>query len=356
MRFFKSAIFPLAALALWSCERPEIEGPALEELYGPFAVNENLVASETNADFSQGDVFFTADFARRVNWELHIEGQTSGGVKIIKGRSSSLDQTNAVWNGTTTLFPLLEAGEEVKCYLKITSLEEGESFTSDTVMMTIDQAVNYNRLGAVPIEDFNGQLNDSTTLESHGAWANPTLSFIGAFEGSSFLRISLATITWDYFIAGFVMKNDSANYFPIKKSNEQMYLNFALKGDANGDPNTEVIISIGEDDDGDGKNGRTWNATTGTYDPSTDDNRAYSFKMGDISEWTWMSIPYGSDDANTGFATDCGEGGCEGNGRIDINKITNITFTVIQDDLEAELNQVEVDMVYVSFGGPLEGY
>ena len=62
----------IIAVIFFSCTRDtdEFEGPALDDLYGGFAVLEGLDISNRNVDFSANEnTFFTARFSKNVDWE-----------------------------------------------------------------------------------------------------------------------------------------------------------------------------------------------------------------------------------------------------------------------------------------------
>ena len=57
-------------LVLFSCHKKDskIDGPSLEDLYGPFSVESPLAASLDSVDFASGEtVYFTAYFQKHLN-------------------------------------------------------------------------------------------------------------------------------------------------------------------------------------------------------------------------------------------------------------------------------------------------
>ena len=100
----------ITALAFQGCKvDEEFEGPSLTDLYGSFAILEEFDITDRSVNFSENETTtFTATFNKNVSWKLEIKGLSSGAIKEITGFSSQLDATNALWNGSTTVLPMLD--------------------------------------------------------------------------------------------------------------------------------------------------------------------------------------------------------------------------------------------------------
>ena len=93
-----------------SCEKDKIEGPSLNDLYGELTILEPLSIIGDSADFSVGEnMYFTASFSKQVDWKIKIKGLTSGSVKIILGKSNTINQSNSTWDGNSTQLPFFIA-------------------------------------------------------------------------------------------------------------------------------------------------------------------------------------------------------------------------------------------------------
>jgi hypothetical protein len=105
-------------LFFYGCKPPStIEGPELSQLYGQFGISSPLKLSTSTADFATGStVVFSLGLTKINDWNITITGLNTGAKKILSGKSSTLDVTNAVWNGSTTFFPVF--GVE-KCAIQI---------------------------------------------------------------------------------------------------------------------------------------------------------------------------------------------------------------------------------------------
>ena len=89
----------------YSCEKSNIEGPSLNDLYGDLNIDESLEAVGDGADFSVGEsIYFTAKFSKQVDWTIRIEGKNSGSIKLITGNSNYINESNSSWTGGLTIF------------------------------------------------------------------------------------------------------------------------------------------------------------------------------------------------------------------------------------------------------------
>ena len=61
------------------CDRPDSEGPSLDELFGQFEVLDSLSLTTHTPDFSVGDVVgFACEFSKPVDWTLRSWGRNLG--------------------------------------------------------------------------------------------------------------------------------------------------------------------------------------------------------------------------------------------------------------------------------------
>ena len=129
----KRSFFILSLLVVASCshETDNFDGPNLVDRFGPFNVVTDLDVSQPTVDFAAGEtVFFTAEFNKNIAWVLEITGRESGAVKRIEGFDKSVNASNALWNGGTTVLPLFRS--EI-CDVVLTIPEVPEYMGSATV-------------------------------------------------------------------------------------------------------------------------------------------------------------------------------------------------------------------------------
>ena len=155
----------IAGTVLLACRKEEVnktDGPNLTDIYGTFEVVTTLAASQNSVDFSAGQtVYFTCETTTIKEWKISITGQTSGANKIITGTGKSLNASSALWDGSTTTFPMFRA-ETCDVMLTFT----GEEDTLYTTVVVTAPKVNQGFL----IADFeNGWDNDWSTFVQSGA-------------------------------------------------------------------------------------------------------------------------------------------------------------------------------------------
>jgi len=133
INFFYLAFVFLLIFGISSCshDKDTFDGPSLVDRFGPFTSLSDLTVSQPTIDFAAEEtVFFEAEFNKNVAWVLEITGSVSGSVKRIEGFSSTLDESNATWDGGTTELPLFR--NEV-CNVVLTVPEEPDYLGTTTV-------------------------------------------------------------------------------------------------------------------------------------------------------------------------------------------------------------------------------
>ena len=71
-----------------------------------------------STDFSiNQNTYFETSFTKQVDWKIKIKGLNSGSVKIISGNQIYIDQSNSLWDGSSTKIPFF-LGEE-DCYVEL---------------------------------------------------------------------------------------------------------------------------------------------------------------------------------------------------------------------------------------------
>ncbi|MFT4680069.1 MAG: hypothetical protein ACI9HG_002189, partial [Flavobacteriales bacterium] len=68
-------IFSLVLLALTSCRKDEdeiVDGPNLNDLFGPFSIVEDIVINRTMVDFpNDGLVYYSGELSKNTDWFIY---------------------------------------------------------------------------------------------------------------------------------------------------------------------------------------------------------------------------------------------------------------------------------------------
>lgn len=236
-------IIPLLVI-LASCKREgkPYEGPSLEDLNGPFGMVKPFAASKQAADFSKGEtITFGAEFTKQCDWTITIYGDLSKARKIITGKSRQLTPANALWDGTTTLFPAFRT-EPCRAVLKVEGVSDS---------FTLNLGVNGVRVPqGLVIADFEGGLNAkwNTFIQSGLNMDFRVKSDNQSVQGQNYLNMA-GTVSWDWLI-GLIDFPASAYGSPtlsLTNIPEDVYFNCLIFGDATPNP-SRVLFQFKEDD------------------------------------------------------------------------------------------------------------
>lgn len=277
MKTMTKYILALTAVLLIgiACERKtETLGPNLSDLYGDFQVFEDFDVSSKEADFTSENINFSARFSKSVDWEIHIIGQTSGATKVLTGKSKIIDQTNSVWNGSTTLLPMFKT-ETCNAILSIP--EEG---FGDTILgINIDSTkVNDGFI----IADFEDGINPGWDIfiQSGGDMKFIIENSDSSAEAFHYYNMG-GEVNFDWLI-GYIYFPASAygeTHYPLNPNPDNVYYNVFLDKPA-GITNEVVLFQFLEDENGDG-----------VHDGSSED--MYSLELRGLeANWQHISIKY----------------------------------------------------------------
>ncbi|MFT4661528.1 MAG: hypothetical protein ACI8XB_001805, partial [Patiriisocius sp.] len=239
----------LGLLVLISCKRddPEFIGPSLANVFGPFDVLEDFDITDRQVDFLGGEsTTFTAIFSKEVDWEVHITGLETGGVKSIAGFGSVLDASNALWNGTTTSLPLFNI-ETCAVELRI---------PSDTILILDTLEVISNRVAdGFIIADFeDGMINAGWTgfVQSGADMSFNITDDVVPGQGNKYYDMG-GEVDWDWLIGliDFPATAYGADAFDLNPNPGAVYFNVMLYLPPNIN-NELVLFQFREDDNGDG--------------------------------------------------------------------------------------------------------
>jgi len=314
------------------CEKVNIEGPSLNDLYGELNIIESLNIIGDSADFSIGEsIYFTASFSKQVDWRIRIKGINSGSVKIISGKSNEINQSNSLWNGSSSQLPLFIAED---CNVELTF-----EMHDDTIYnhLTIQNERLYNDGNSVLISNYEKGFNPNFT-SFFQAGCTKQLTIGGAGQGINYLQ-QYGTCSWDWLI-GYIDYYSTFWFDQQELVNDpnEVYFNIMIKGDSTISPITNLANSLFklefyEDENGDGY-----------YDANTEDRYDYEFDV-DWNGWRMISICY-NDVEKLVLATSGGD--AVRNPR----KISNVR-TLLLANPESGYAKADVDFLIWSIGSPI---
>jgi len=272
----KIILLSFLVLSLAACRKDtKIDGPSIAEIYSNFKLLDPFKVSKDSVDFKTAEtVYFSASFNKIVTWEITIEGQTSKAKKIINGQSRIIAINNALWNGSTTKFPMFRSE---KCVAKLKIEDVADSFTVDVFVK--NPKVNDGFI----IADFETGLKTSwTKFFQSGANMDCKVKTDNlAPEGGSYLNMG-GTVNWDYLI-GLVdfpaSAYNSAITFPLNTNPDAVYFNCLIYGTTSANPSL-VLFQFKEDENSDG-----------AFSASNEDEYDYQVTV-DWEGWKLVSIKY----------------------------------------------------------------
>ncbi len=274
--FFTGFLAIVAMSFLGGCtDKIEQEGPDLVDLFGDFNVLEPIEGNQNSVDFASGEAFhLKARFNKVTDWSIRIRGLETGGLKLIEGRSRSLDESNTLWDGSTTRFPVFS---EERVAIEV-SVPEGELVWRDTIEV-VTKKVNEGFL----IADFEAGIN-SKWLRFAQSGANMSFRINDAdtaAQGDFYYDMG-GEVNWDWLIGmiEFPASAYDVPTFPLNSDPSKVYFN-ALVYLPKSITNALVLFQFREDENGDG------NFNTNNED-------LYSIELTtDLSEgWNLVSLKY----------------------------------------------------------------
>ncbi len=271
-------VFLLASvLTFTACHREKIdfEGPDLQDLNGTFSMLEPFQVSQSSVNFSQAQTAsFTARFSKLSDWTITITGETSHAQKIITGKSKLLDASLALWNGSTTAFPLFK---KENCTAKLSILGQTDSFSVPITITGLKENPGFL------LADFETGVNPKWTIFKQSG-ANMDFKIkADAFspQGGSYFNMA-GTVDWDWLI-GLVdfpaTAYGTSPRFALTSNPDDLYFNVLLYG-VTGSNQSLVLFSFKEDDN-----------QNGTFEAATEDE--YNIQIPITWEgWQLVSVKY----------------------------------------------------------------
>ncbi len=263
------------SLILGSCRKDEtVEGPSISEIYSDFKVIDAFKANRDSVNFNSGDaVTFSASFNKTVFWEITITGQKTKATKIIKGDGRIINANVALWNGSTSQFPVFDA-ENCTAKLKIKGVV-------DSFGVNI-KVLQPKKLEGLVLADFENGLNSKWTkfIQSGANIDFQVKTDPIAAQGNKYLNMA-GTVNWDYLIGliDFTTAALGTTTFPLSTDPNNEYFNCAIFGTNAANPSI-ILFQFKEDENSDG-----------TFNANNEDEYDYEVKV-DWDGWKLVSIKY----------------------------------------------------------------
>lgn len=270
-------LFTLLLAVLVSCRKEDKEnfdGPSLEDMYGEFAILQDLSLNLNEADFSIGQqIVFSMELSKNTAWQIKIEGQNSGAVRTLSGTARILSLDNAVWKGEADKFPSFNLEQAL---ITITFPNEpGSPVIQDSVtIIGLKQDVGFL---ITSFEDGLGtnwlRFNQSTVA------GNIVCDPLQAAKGSCYYSWN-GTVGWDWAIGSVTIRPDSGT-FGLPAAANNLFFNIAFKALENvGPQNSFLLFWFDEDDNGDG-----------VFDINTEDRFIYEYWSNTL-DWDLINRKY----------------------------------------------------------------
>ncbi|MCH8554411.1 MAG: hypothetical protein LAT76_04580 [Schleiferiaceae bacterium] len=332
MKYLITSLF-LFSLFFISCDRDKsVQGPLLDDIYGEFSLLEPFTTSTNAVDFSTGEqVVFEATFGKQVNWEIHIEGQTSGAKRIIEGFSSTINATNAVWNGRTNVLPMFKT-EPCRAYLLVPN---EDNFSSDTLSISV---LGERVTPGFVVTDFESGFNSgwNTFLQSGANMNFRIVESPLAAQGNFYYEMG-GEVPFDFLIGliEFPASAQQLQRYPLSTNPNNVYFNVFLYKPEN-IRNEFILFRFLEDDNEDG-----------TLQNNED---VYSFETRSLQPgWQQISIRY-SDLVNLVNGQPAPPAG---NGVLEPHKLARIDVLLLADP-STGYSQLYMDNLIFTENQPLQ--
>jgi hypothetical protein len=273
-----------ATVVFIGCDQ-EMENLVEEELIediGSFSVLSDFMASQSTADFANGEkVFFNAEFNKNVSWIIEITGSETGSIKRIEGFSKTLDATNTSWNGGTTELPLFRE-ERVNAVLLIPEMP-------DFLETATIEVLSEKEFAGILFTDFEEDMEMDLILRDYEFELTPETGLQTDFplEGDFYYQLEGTDEVVENFFVGLIEIKSSvtgSNILELPTTiPEDLFFNFFLLSD--GGPHGEAIVQFIVDTNDSG-------AFEG--DPASGDRSfrvAINYDLSNFNGWKQISHP-----------------------------------------------------------------
>ena len=218
-----------------SCNRPETEGPAINDLFGVFEIIDSLQLSNASPDFSLGEVVrFSCEFSKPVSWSLSIEGLETGSTKRFEDFSRALLPEQVVWYGNCDDAPFFAAEP---CKVVLTIEDEGQALTAD---LAVEGVKLYEGIEVANFDD--GIPEGSLVWRQGGGNMTFELAQDEALQGDQYFKMG-GIVNWDWSLGYIDIPLDMST---VSEGATDFYLNLGVLGEVNGYTDQYVNILISE--------------------------------------------------------------------------------------------------------------
>ncbi len=320
----------IAMLALLqACKQEDtFDGPNLEDIYGPFFIEQTLTISDDSLDLSGGETtLFSASFSKNLDWKLSVRGLSSGAVHIHEEFSSAV---NFNWNGSTTVLPMFR---QETCEVLLTFENQIDTLRDTLEVLSIRPPQGF------VLSDFESGLNPGWTpfIQSGSDMSFSVRSNGMAAQGNNYYDMGGA-VTWDWLIGMIDMPASAYNvpHFPLSTNASEVFFNtMVYKPEAL--DNGLILVQFREDDNGDGN-----------YSNGTEDLWAFEISGGSDG-WSTISRKY--EDIVT--LVNGAESAPIGNGLHEPDKLVQVSILFLANPASG-YSQAYLDYVTFTQGGPLQ--
>ena len=264
-------------LIVLSCRKEDssvIDGPSLNDLYGPFFIVEDLTLSQSTINFSaDGDLIFNAELSKNTDWVIEITGASTGASRTISGTEKVLSLETATWEGGANTFPSF--GLE-KAYIEVSFPNEiGSPILKDSVVISGSKTDD-----GILITSFeNGEGANWSKFNQAGVAGEITCGDAQSAKDDCYYGFN-GTVPWDWAVGSVMVKPDAGTFnLPAQATN--LYFNAAVNFLENTGPE-ECFLEIwfDEDEDGDGE-----------FDEATEDRYVFAYWY-QKDGWDLISVNY----------------------------------------------------------------
>ncbi len=273
-KFLCICVICLATISCRKNNEDTIEGPSLNDLYGPFIILDSLNLGE-EVNFEAGEnVTFDMELSKRTNWEIELTGSITGAKRSFTGSDRIISLKNANWKGGADQFPSF--GME-KTYVTI-------RFPNEDTTTTIRDSITIKGLkkdqGTLITSFENGFLDHWDLFNQTTVNGSIICSDDSAAKGDCYYKWN-GLVSWDWAIGSVQIKATESG-FSLPANASTLFFNMGSKMVSNTGPNNCFIEFWFDEDDNE----------DGVFDESTEDRFIYQYWY-ESDGWNLISFKYG---------------------------------------------------------------
>ncbi|MAW64842.1 MAG: hypothetical protein CMD18_01465 [Flavobacteriales bacterium] len=329
----------LLFLLIVSCRKnneENIEGPSLNDLYGPFDILSNLELNDS-INFSTGEnVAFKMEISKKTDWEIEVTGSSTGAKKKFTGKSRILSLENASWKGGADAFPSFALE---KSYITIRfPNEENAPIINDTITITGLKKEKGTLITSFE-DDFKYHWDSFNQETVNGAII---CSDGNAAKGDCYYKWN-GLVNWTKtdgsyeWIIGKININAPDSGFSLPTNAKTLFFNMGNRMVSNtGNNNCLIRFSFDEDDNGDG-----------IFDPGKEDRFTYEYWY-ENDQWNLISFKYG----DLKYDSDGNLANLKGNGLPEPSKLISIEVLFLANSATGKVSEADADHIIFTENEP----